>query len=135
MITANIRFLDSHASVDIPCSNSKILNNLGRIGVLINPEYIMLNNSRMVKVQLVPVSSMGEDVISLINPTDTLGKLNRLCTAIDSLDATDCEVLQEAIQGNKLKSFDHILEIIERLMEKNKRINRVLSFRGSFNSL
>lgn len=120
MITASIKFLDNGANIDLPCKNGELMDVLGSIGVLINPNTMLLDNVRTVKIKLMPDETIGENVVSHINPKDTLGKLNKVCNAINCLDFRDYDIIEKGLGDNKYKSLDNILEVADRLREKRR---------------
>jgi len=120
MITASIKFLDNGANIDLPCKSGELMDILGSIGVLISPNAMMLDNARTVKIKLMPDETIGENVVSLINPTDTLGKLNKVCNAINCLDYRDYDIIEKGFNESKFKSLDNVLEAADRLREKRR---------------
>lgn len=120
MITASIKFLDSGVNIDLPCRNAALIDTLGSAGILINPNALLLSNARTVKINLMPEDSIEENIISLINPKDSLGKLNKVCNALNSLDYRDYEMIQRGLENNRYRSLGNLLEAAEHLKEKRK---------------
>jgi len=120
MITASIKFLDSRANIDLPCKNGAMMDILGSAGILINANALLLNNARTVKIKLIPEDDIGKNIISLINPTDTLGRLNKVCNALNSLDVRDYDIIQKGLEDNKYRSLGNLLEATDRLKGKHR---------------
>jgi hypothetical protein len=120
MITASIKFLDNGVNIDLPCRNGALTDNLGSAGILINPNALLLSNARTVKINLIPEDDIDKNIISLINPTDTLGKLNKVCNVLNSLDYRDYDMIQKGLEDNKYRSLSNLLEVADRLKGKRR---------------
>ena len=120
MITASIKFLDNGVNIDLPCKNGVLRDIIGSAGILINPNALLLNNARTVKINLISEDDVGKNIVSIINPTDTLGKLNKVCNSLNSLDYRDFDIIQKGLENNKYGSLGNLLEAISRLKEKRR---------------
>ena len=126
MITANISFFTSTATVDLAQSPALVRKNLNDIGVLTPTANIMLDNARTLKVELYAEDNTGENILSILDRnTDTLGTLNRLCNNIQTLDYRDDKVFTEKLADGEFSSLTDALRMTEKLKEqrriKNKR--------------
>ena len=126
MITANISFLTSAATVDLSQSPALVRKNLNDIGILTPTANIMLDNARTLKVELYAEDNTGENILSILDrSTDTLGTLNRLCNNIQTLDYRDDKVFTEKLADGEFSSLTDALRMTEKLKEqrriKNKR--------------
>lgn len=126
MITANISFLTSAATVNLSQSPALVRKNLNDIGVLTPTANIMLDNARTLKVELYAEDNTGENILSILDRSkDTLGTLNRLCNNIQTLDYRDDKVFTEKLADGEFSSLTDALRMTEKLKEqrriKNKR--------------
>ena len=126
MITANISFFTSTATVDLAQSPALVRKNLNDIGVLTPTANIMLDNARTLKVELYAEDNTGENILSILDRnTDTLGTLNRLCNNIQTLDYRDDKVFTQKLADGEFSSLTDALRMTEKLKEqrriKNKR--------------
>ena len=120
MITVSIKFLDNGVNIDLPCRNGTLRDILGSAGILINPSVLLLNNARTVKISLIPEDNMDKNIISLINPTDTLGKLNKVCNVLNCLDHREYDLIQKGLENNKYRSLGNLLEVADHLKGKRR---------------
>ena len=126
MITANISFLTSTATVDLSQSPALVRKNLNDIGILTPTANIMLDNARTLKVELYAEDNTGENILSILDRNiNTLGTLNRLCNNIQTLDYRDDKVFTEKLADGEFSSLTDALRMTEKLKEqrriKNKR--------------
>ena len=104
----------------MPCRNGTLRDILGSAGILINPSVLLLNNARTVKISLIPEDNMDKNIISLINPTDTLGKLNKVCNVLNCLDHREYDLIQKGLENNKYRSLGNLLEVADHLKGKRR---------------
>ena len=125
MITANVSFLTSTATVDLSQSPALVRKNLNDIGVLTPTANIILDNARTLKVELYAEDNTGENILSILDRNiDTLGTLNRLCNNIQTLDYRDDKVFTEKLDDGEFSSLTDALRMTEKLKEQRRIRNK-----------
>ena len=125
MITANVSFLTSTATVDLSQSPALVRKNLNDIGVLTPTANIIRDNARTLKVELYAEDNTGENILSILDRNiDTLGTLNRLCNNIQTLDYRDDKVFTEKLDDGEFSSLTDALRMTEKLKEQRRIRNK-----------
>lgn len=125
MIEARVNFLSNNAYIDLSRPPIELQEQLQSIGVLTNPDLIMLDNARTLKIELYADDTTGENILNLINKKkDTLGSVNRLCNHIRCMDYHDDMTFTENLENGKYSSLDEALKSAEKLREQRRIKNK-----------
>lgn len=125
MIEARVNFLSNNAYIDLSRPPIELQEQLQSIGVLTNPNLIMLDNARTLKIELYADDTTGENILNLINKKkDTLGSVNRLCNHIRCMDYHDDMTFTENLENGKYSSLDEALKSAEKLREQRRIKNK-----------
>jgi hypothetical protein len=125
MIEAKVNFLSNNAFVELSQSPLEVQEQLQSVGVLTNPNLIMLDNARMLKIELYADDTTGENILKLINnKKDTLGVVNRLCNHIRCMDYRDDMMFSENLENGKYSSLNEALKSAEKMREQRRIKNK-----------
>ena len=125
MIEARVNFLSNNAYIDLSRPPIELQEQLQSIGVLTNPDLIMLDNARILKIELYADDTTGENILKLIDKKkDTLGSVNRLCNHIRCMDYHDDMMFTENLENGKYSSLDEALKSAEKLREQRRIKNK-----------
>lgn len=125
MIEARVNFLSYNAYIDLSRPPIELQEQLQSIGVLTNPDLIMLDNARTLKIELYGDDTTGENILKLIDKKkDTLGSVNRLCNHIRCMDYHDDMTFTENLENGKYSSLDEALKSAEKLREQRRIKNK-----------
>ncbi len=125
MIEAKVNFLSNNAFVELSRPPLEVQEQLQNVGVLTNPNLIMLDNARMLKIELYADDTTGENILKLIDKKkDTLGSVNRLCNHIRCMDYRDDMTFSENLENGKYGSLNEALKSAEKLREQRRIKNK-----------
>lgn len=125
LIEVRVNFLSNNAYIDLSRPPIELQEQLQSIGVLTNPNLIMLDNARTLKIELYADDTTGENILNLIDKKkDMLGSVNRLCNHIRCMDYHDDMTFTENLENGKYSSLDEALKSAEKLREQRRIKNK-----------
>lgn len=124
MAAAYVQFLNNTLKADISRPVYELQEHLRSIGVLTNPNLIMLDNSRTLQIELYADNETEQRILDLADKNkDTLGMVSMVCNQIRCMDYRDVMNFEEKIDNGEITDIKAAYKLTEKLREQRRKKN------------